>query len=611
MAKFGWRVSIPLLLLCLGGLVWWRWSDIQTRPYVREAIEWTTPIPHAPPDKFTVAVVHLEGDPAQENERLLLSDLESFRGLAVLPINRTVSLSRGGTEDQDVASANTQAQELLRQSGAQALIWGSVLRHDGKSALELHWTTTEGYDQGTMERYIPDANLDLPPVFWTDLTQIIGLIIHTRLSLFLQATGTYQAQDLRPFISSTRDVLNSESSRWSPDGRASVEFALAYGLYVVGLQTGDGTSLRESIRFYSLVEQVWTVERDSPGWAVTQNNMGNAFAVLGETEAGTSDLVSALKCFQGALQVQTRERQPMNWATTQNNLGNALLNLGKRESDPHRFREAIAAYQLALQVRQRSTAPFAWAQTENNYGDALVALGAAEENKVDFAQAVAAYQAALEVRREDQVPLDWAQTQNNLGEGLRRLGEQERGTDNLSKAVDACRRALSVRTEERTPLLWAQTESDLGTALAERGSREHSTADLNEAIDHLRAAITERTEERTPFQWAETQNALGGALGTLGGWEQGTEHLEEAVSAFRAALRERTRKATPLDWAQTQNNLGISLSQLAARESSAALWAQAETAFESALSVPEMAQSPDGTVIRQNLAVAKRLLGHP
>ena len=59
-------------------------------------------------------------------------------------------------------------------------------------------------------------------------------------------------------------------------------------------------------------------------WAGTQNNLGNALAMLGERESGTARLAEAVAAFRAALEVLTRHRVPLDWAKTQNNLGNAL-----------------------------------------------------------------------------------------------------------------------------------------------------------------------------------------------------------------------------------------------------------------------------------------------
>ncbi|WP_287267312.1 tetratricopeptide repeat protein [Moorena sp. SIO3A2] len=70
-----------------------------------------------------------------------------------------------------------------------------------------------------------------------------------------------------------------------------------------------------------------------------------------------------------ALEVRTREAFPIDWAMTQNNLGNAYL---ERITDQkaQNLEDAIACYQLALSVFTREAFPIDWAMTQNNLGNA-------------------------------------------------------------------------------------------------------------------------------------------------------------------------------------------------------------------------------------------------
>lgn len=117
----------------LAGSIWWQWDHVKGLPGVSEFIESVArhPIPHAPQDRLTIAVAHLENDINKENERLLLAQLESFRGIAVLPLDRTLTLPSGGSQEENIAKGHEGARALLAKSGAGALIWGSVLTHDG------------------------------------------------------------------------------------------------------------------------------------------------------------------------------------------------------------------------------------------------------------------------------------------------------------------------------------------------------------------------------------------------------------------------------------------------------------------------------------------------
>lgn len=122
---------------------------------------------------------------------------------------------------------------------------------------------------------------------------------------------------------------------------------------------------------------------------------------------------------------------PLQWAGTQNNLGNAFRMLGERESSTVRLGEAVTAYQAALQEWSCHHVPLQWASTQNNLGLALWRLGEQTGETARMEEAVAAYRAALEQRPRDRVPLQWAATRNNLGLALQTLwgtGERDSAT---------------------------------------------------------------------------------------------------------------------------------------------------------------------------------------
>jgi tetratricopeptide (TPR) repeat protein len=129
---------------------------------------------------------------------------------------------------------------------------------------------------------------------------------------------------------------------------------------------------------------------------------------------------------------------------TQNNLGNALATLGERESGTARLEDAVAAYREALKERTRERVPLDWAQTQYNLGNVLQTLGARASGMARLEDAVVAYREALKERVRERVPLDWSATQNNLGNTLRALSARESGMARLDDAVAAFRDALSV-----------------------------------------------------------------------------------------------------------------------------------------------------------------------
>ncbi|MCC5898599.1 MAG: tetratricopeptide repeat protein, partial [Phormidium sp. BM_Day4_Bin.17] len=82
-----------------------------------------------------------------------------------------------------------------------------------------------------------------------------------------------------------------------------------------------------------------------------------------------NNLEIAIVAYQAALDVRTRSAFPEQWAMTQNNLGNAYWSRIRGERADN-IEEAIRRYQAALEVYTRSAFPEDWAMTQNNLGSA-------------------------------------------------------------------------------------------------------------------------------------------------------------------------------------------------------------------------------------------------
>jgi tetratricopeptide (TPR) repeat protein len=211
-------------------------------------------------------------------------------------------------------------------------------------------------------------------------------------------------------------------------------------------------------------------------------------------EFGDNDaLVITIARNRSLLKLGPRERAPLDWAMTQSELGNALASLGERESGTARLNEAVAAYREALKESTRERVPLDWARIRNNLGNALRLLGEREGGTARFNEAVEVFREALKEYTRERVPIGWALIQNNLGTALSALGARESGAARLNEAVAAYREALKERTRQRVPLDWASTQNNLANALAELGKRKNSTAQLNEAAAAYREALKELT----------------------------------------------------------------------------------------------------------------------
>ena len=83
-------------------------------------------------------------------------------------------ISSDGTEGSERAGYE-QARKYLRRSGAQVLIWGSVLSNGKNNAYRLYWTTS---DLGRRPQTLYQAaDFKLPPIFWNDLVDVLRLLV--------------------------------------------------------------------------------------------------------------------------------------------------------------------------------------------------------------------------------------------------------------------------------------------------------------------------------------------------------------------------------------------------------------------------------------------------
>ena len=258
-----------------------------------------------------------------------------------------------------------------------------------------------------------------------------------------------------------------------------------------------------------------------------------------------SNMEMAIAAYEKALEVYTREAFPFDWAMTQNNLANAYLYHIRGERTDN-LEIALASYKNALQVHTRKAF--------------LVNDFTAYSNRIrgervqNLKRAIAAYEKALEVYIRQAYPQDWAMTQRNSGLAYSDRIREER-TENLEKAIAACEKALEVYTRDAYPSNWAMTQNILGLAYSHRICGERAE-NLEQAIAAYKKALEVYTRDAYPSNWAMTQNNLGNAYSDLIRGER-AENLEQAIAAYENALEVRTREAFPKNYTKTLFNLGL------------------------------------------------------
>jgi len=396
-------VGILVLVLCVPCLVSCQADKASKFPGVPQFVAWlkSWPIPRADPTRFSVMVAHLHNDTARGQEQLIVEALKEFEGVQVLLLDRTIPLE-GPASEETQKQGQESALRFLKKSGASVLIWGTVLAHGDRTVPKLFWTAS-GVRERKSRRYDAprvEDRLRLPELMWSDLSEILGLLVASSASKFTAKEGHYVTDLLPRFIHRVRSLLSESEGRpgWDADARGFTRLILA-----------------------------------------------NALTVLGDRDRKNEALQEAVAAYREALKERTRDRAPLVWATTQNNLGDALSVLGERESGTGRLKEAVAAYREALKERAFDRAPLDWVLTQGttlNY--ALTGLAEDHSRPGRMQEAVIGYREALKQPILDRLPLDWAMTQCSLCNALTLCGERESETRWLEEAVVACKAALDV-----------------------------------------------------------------------------------------------------------------------------------------------------------------------
>jgi len=129
--------------------------------------------------------------------------------------------------------------------------------------------------------------------------------------------------------------------------------------------------MKIAITAYNEALRSYTFSQFSMDYAITQNNLGNAYRTLAKVEDKVDNCRLAIKAFQEALKVSTLEEFPMDYAMTQNNLGTAYCTLAEVEAKADNCRLAIEAFQEALKVFTKEKFPVQYNLVTKNLNLAL------------------------------------------------------------------------------------------------------------------------------------------------------------------------------------------------------------------------------------------------
>jgi tetratricopeptide (TPR) repeat protein len=270
----------------------------------------------------------------------------------------------------------------------------------------------------------------------------------------------------------------------------------AYETGTIGLEIAE--YMKTAIIAYEEALKIYTLDRFPTDYAMTQNNLLNAYVTLAEVEAKAENCKKAITASEEALKAYTLERSPMNYAMTQNNLGNAHIILAEVEAKPENCKKAITAYKEAQKVYTLERFPRQYGTTQNNLGAAYGKLAEVEAKTENCKKAITACEEALKVYTQKRFPMQYAATQNNLGAAYGKLAEVEAKAENRKKAIPACKEALKVYTLERFPMDYAMTQNNLGNAYRTLAEVEAKAENCKRAIKAYEEALKVYTKEEFP-----------------------------------------------------------------------------------------------------------------
>ncbi len=313
--RFGVRGLVLLALLGVVAYVALEREKVGNLPVINHVVAYFKrwPIPKADPNRYSVIIARLENDGNQEHQRLIVEALKEFRGIQVLVLDQTISVE-GPVPEEKEKKGHESARGYLKQTGGSVLIWGTVLSRHGKTVPKLYWTPSQEQLKQEAEKDREPKHYDaprfedqfqLPQVFWSDLSEVLCLLVASQDAEFSAKDGHYVADRLPPFITKVQTLLNESAGRpgWDADARGRTYVILADALQVLGDQTGKSEPLLEAIVAYQEALKERTRERVPLGWAMTQNNLGNALRSLGEREGGTDRREDAVAAFKASLEV--------------------------------------------------------------------------------------------------------------------------------------------------------------------------------------------------------------------------------------------------------------------------------------------------------------------
>jgi len=217
-------------------------------------------------------------------------------------------------------------------------------------------TLAEVDDRAANCRAAIDAHLEALKVKTLDSFPMLLAMIQNNLGgAFATLASVHdKATNCRAAIGAFRSALRVYKLDRFPLDYAMTQGNLGAAFATLAQVENPSVNCRAAINALHEALEVCTLDRSPMDYARIQNNLGNAFRILAEVEDEDADRIAsclaALNAYHEALKVNTIEQFPIQYALTQNNLANAYWTLAEMENKHENCLHAEEAYKESLRV---------------------------------------------------------------------------------------------------------------------------------------------------------------------------------------------------------------------------------------------------------------------
>ena len=300
---------------------------------------------------------------------------------------------------------------------------------------------------------------------------------------------------------------------------------------------------------YRKTLQQWTRERITLGWAVVQQSMADALALLGGLEVDSRRSEQALKIYRDSLSEWEKDQVLPRSLAIQKSIGDTLSMLGQLQQDQARWKEAADTYQQMLDKLPEDYPALDRIAIQVSLGDALAELGEKQADPIRFKEAASAYRSALAANMQQ--PDERAKTLMKIGSVLGRAALLRDDSAAPKEALAAYEDALIASGHDRYQILWAETQLRMADLLLLSGSWNRAIARFEEGVDTGLSVLRTSTYQEGPSNldaeevriMSEKGYITGLTLSLFGELER-TDLLKEAVSSLDRSVK--TKGSIPL-----------------------------------------------------------------